>query len=376
MAGQDYYEILGVSREATDGEIKKAYRKLALKYHPDRNPDDPDAAEKFKEAAAAYDVLRDPELRQRYDRFGEAGLDRSRLHDFSSFDDIFSVFSDVFGGGSIFGDFFSGRGRGQSAKGRNLRVGVELDLAEVLTGVERSIVLTRDELCPECDGTGAAPDGFRTCSQCRGYGQVETRQGFFRMRVSCPRCHGEGKTIVDPCPVCEGVGRERKEVEVTVHIPAGVESGTRLRVRGQGEPAPGGVRGDLYCDVFVARHPVFERKGAELLCEVPIAYSMAVLGGEIQVPKLEGDAADLEIPAGTQSGELFRLPGLGMPHLSRHDRGDMVVRVVVETPRKLTPRQEEVLRELAEIEHVHVSEQRRSFLDKIKEYIYGKEDES
>ncbi len=372
MAGRDYYEILGVDRDASGEQIKKAYRKKALRYHPDRNPDDPDAAEKFKQAARAYEVLSDPEKRERYDRHGEAGLKGAGVHDFGSFDEVFSVFSDVFGGG-IFEDFFGGRRRRGPRKGRSLRVAVEIDLEEVLTGTERTISLRRAEPCPECEGRGAGPDGIRTCSVCRGHGQVESRQGFFSMRRTCPRCGGSGKRIVEPCPRCEGTGRVREDAEITVQIPAGVESGARLQLRGEGEAAPGGIRGDLFCDVHVREHPVFERNGGDLFCEVPLSYPTAALGGDVEVPTLQGESYELRIPPGTQSGELLRIRSMGLPDVRTGGRGDLIVRVTVETPQKLTPRQEELLRELAEIEQVNVSQKRKSFLEKVKDYIYGKE---
>lgn len=372
MAERDYYEILGVGSDASEEEIKKAYRRMALKYHPDRSPDNPEATERFKEAAEAYEVLSNEETRRRYDLYGHAGLKGVPLHEFSSVDDIFSVFSDFFAGTGIFDDLLGARFTRTARKGRSLRVTLEVDLAEVLTGTEKTIALARAEMCDKCQGSGAPEDGIRTCSRCRGYGQVESQQGFFRMRTTCPRCHGQGRVIVDPCSQCGGTGRVEKEVEIIVKVPAGMESGTRLRVRGEGEPSGAGPRGDLYCDVFVADHPVFERAGADLLCEVPINYPTATLGGRIEVPTLEGDLHELAIPRGTQSGKVFRVPRRGLPSVQGRGRGDILVRVVVETPQKLTPRQEELLKELAEIENVNVSERRKSFLEKIRDYLYRK----
>ncbi len=372
MADRDYYEVLGVARDASQAEIKKAYRRKALEYHPDRNQDDPAAAERFKEAAEAYEVLGNEETRSRYDRFGRAGLQGVPLHDFGSVDDILNVFSDFFGGAGLFDGFFGGGGGARRpGRGRNLRVSVELDLREVLDGVERAIPLVRQEVCRECDGRGAPEGGLRSCAQCNGYGQVESRQGFFRMRTTCPRCQGRGTVVVDPCSRCGGQGRIRKEVEVTVHVPAGIESGTRLRVRGEGEALPGSPSGDLYCDVYVQPHDVFERNGPDLLCEVPIGYPTAALGGAVDVPSLDGEARQLNVPAGTQSGDVLRLRRLGLPRLNSTARGDLLVRVVIETPHRLTARQEELLRELAEIEEENVSEKRKSFLAKLKDYIYG-----
>jgi molecular chaperone DnaJ len=371
MAERDYYEVLGIDRDASQAEVKKAYRRKAMEYHPDRNPNNPDAAEKFKEAAEAYEVLGNEETRSRYDRYGRAGLQGVPLHDFGSVDDILNVFSDFFGGAGLFDGFFGPSRPRRPVRGRNLRVALELDLREVLDGAEKTITLARLEACKECEGRGAAKDGLRSCAQCRGYGQVESRQGFFRMRTTCPRCQGRGTVVVDPCAHCGGHGRIQKEVEVTVRVPAGIESGTRLRVRGEGESLPDGPSGDLYCDVFVRPHDVFERSGADLLCEVPIGYPTAALGGSVDVPSLDGEARELAIPRGTQSGDMLRLRRLGLPRLDGADRGDMLVRVVIETPRRLTLRQEELLRELAEIEEDNVSERRKSFLTKLKDYIYG-----
>jgi molecular chaperone DnaJ len=373
MSEHDYYEVLGIDRDATQAEVKKAYRRKAMELHPDRNPDDPAAAEKFKEAAEAYEVLGNEETRNRYDRYGRAGLQGVPLHDFGSVEDILSVFSDFFGGAGIFDSFFGGTAGRRPGRGRNLRVSLELDLREVLDGAEKMIDLARMEVCKECEGRGAPKEGLRSCGQCRGHGQVETRQGFFRMRTACPRCGGRGTVVVDPCPKCGGRGRIHKEVEVTVRVPAGIESGTRLRVRGEGEAHPDGPSGDLYCDVFVRPHDVFERNGPDLLCEVPIGYPTAALGGVVDVPSLDGEARELAIPHGTQSGDVLRLRRLGLPRLDGGGRGDMLVRVVIETPRRLTQRQEELLRELAEIEEENVSERRKSFLSKLKDYIYGEE---
>ena len=370
MADQDYYEVLGVSRDATQEQIKTAYRKRALQYHPDRNPGNPGAAEKFKAAAEAYEALGDEERRQRYDLYGKAGLSGAGARTFSSFDDVFSAFGDILGE-SIFGDFFGRSARRE--RGRNLRVELALDLEEVATGVERTITLRRLERCETCAGSGCKP-GTRpaTCSYCRGHGEVESRQAFFRMRTTCPRCYGAGTIITDPCPACQGAGKSGREVDVTVPIPAGIESQTRMRVTGEGEAGPRGQRGDLYCDILVRQHEIFERHGADLLCEVPVSYSTAVLGGTVEVPTIYGETEQVQIPKGTSSGEMLRRRNLGLPYLNGAGRGDLVVRVVVEVPKKLTSRQKELLRELAEIESSHVSEERKSFLERVRSYLYQK----
>jgi molecular chaperone DnaJ len=374
MAERDYYDVLGVGRDATPEQIKKAYRRLALQYHPDRNPDDPQATAIFKEAAEAYEVLGDAEKRQRYDRYGRAGLRGAGLHEWTSVEEIFSAFSDIFGGGSIFGDFF-GATAAQAQRARSLRVSLEVTLEEVLAGTQKTLSLRRGEVCSECEGRGAPEDGVRTCAACKGYGEVESRQAFFTMRRTCPRCAGHGTIITTPCKACQGAGRIEKQVEVDVQIPPGIESGTRLRVRGAGEQAPGVPPGDLFCDVFIKEHTVFQRSGADLYCEVPVGFALATLGGKVEVPTLEGESCDLVVPRGTQSGELLRVRALGLPHIRGGGRGDLVARVLIETPQKLTPRQEELLRELAEIEHENVSERRKGFLDKIKDYLYGGERE-
>jgi molecular chaperone DnaJ len=371
MRERDYYKILGVGRDASQEEIKRAYRKLAFSYHPDRNPNDPTAADKFKEAADAYDVLGDPEKRSLYDTYGEAGLSGAGAVHFTSFDEIFSRFSDIFGS-SLVEEFFgmpreAGRGRG-----RNLRIRLQVDLEEVAAGAKKVITLRRQEMCETCKGSGCAP-GKRpaTCSYCHGYGQVESRHAFITMRTTCPRCQGAGTIIKHPCPNCEGQGVVEKESEVGVSIPRGVETGMRMRVVGQGEAGPGGVRGDLYCDIVVSEHPIFRRSGADLICEIPITYPTAALGGEVEAPVLGGGTTKVHIPPGAQSGEVLRLAGRGLPYPNSATRGDMLVQVMVEVPRKLTPRQTELLKELAGIEGSNISEKRRSFLERLKSYVYN-----
>lgn len=369
MRETDYYEILGVSRDAPLDEIKRAYRKLAFQCHPDRNPGVPEAAEKFKRAARAYEVLGDPEKRGLYDTYGEAGLSGAGVRDFSSFQDIFSAFGDIFSG-SIFDSIFGASTSERTGRGRSLRVALEVELEDVASGTTKTLTIRRAERCETCGGTGCQPGKKPVgCSYCRGYGQVESRQGFFTMRTVCPQCNGAGSVIEDPCRKCRGTGLTERDTDVEIAIPPGVDSGTRLRLQGQGELGSGGRRGDLYCDILVAEHPMFRRNGTDLICELPIAYSTAALGGTAEVPLLGGDTTEVRVPAGAQSGEAIRVPGRGLRYPRGGQRGDLLVQVVVETPKKLTPRQRELLRELAEIEGTHASERRRSFLRRIKQYV-------
>ena len=371
MDQADYYELLGVSRDASQQEIKRAYRKRALKYHPDRNPHDPTAADKFKRAAHAFDILGDPEKRRLYDTYGEAGLRGAGVRSFTSFEDIFSAFSDIFSG-SIFDEFFATATQRAARRGRSLRVRLEIELEEVARGVTKTVALRRRERCESCRGSGcAAGKGPVTCSYCRGYGQVESRQGFFALRTTCPHCHGSGTLIKDRCPGCGGSGLAEREIEVEIPIPAGIESATRLKVRDEGESGPDGLRGDLYCDVVIREHPIFHRRGADLICELPIAYPTAALGGEAEVPLLGGDTLQVRIPRGTQSGEALRLRGKGLPDPHGRGRGDLLVQVAVEVPRELTPRQEELLRDLAVIERANIPEKRKSFLERLRNYVHS-----
>lgn len=369
---RDLYEVLGVAREASAGEIKKAYRKIALATHPDRNPGDEEAETRFKEAASAYEVLSDDEKRARYDRFGHAGLRGQSGHDFSNFESIFEAFGDVFGGG-MFGDLFGmGRGGRGPTRGASLKIELDLTFMEAARGTEKTIQLSRGEHCERCDGNGGKP-GSRpeTCRTCRGVGQIAQSQGFFQLRTTCPRCGGQGQMIADPCEACGGSGVVSKRREITVRVPPGVDDGTRMRLSGEGEAGRrGGPTGDLYVFLSVAAHDFFERHGDDLLCEVPITFAQAALGAQIDVPTLEGRES-LKVPRGTQTGTEFRLRGKGFSSLRGRTRGDEVVRVVVETPRRPTERQEELLRELAKLDEHAVSSKRRSFLDKIKNFFDG-----
>ncbi len=361
---RDYYEVLGLSRDASPEQIKKAYRRAAHKHHPDRNPDDPDAEGRFKEASEAYEVLSDPAKRQRYDQFGHAGLSGAGVHDFSGMgvEDIFSMF---FGGGR--------RSRG---RGADLQTEVEVSLAEVAAGTERTIEFTRRDFCDECGGTGAAPGSKRqSCPTCGGYGQVEQAGGFGaifgRVITTCPSCHGRGSTIATPCSSCRGTGRTMKGRVVTAQIPAGIHDGQGIRIRGEGEAGEDRTqRGDLHCYVRVTPHPFLERHNNDLVCRMPISFTQASLGANVEVPTLTGKAA-LKIPPGTQHGQLFRLAGLGLPDMRIRRRGDELVQVLIETPKKLSKEQETLLRRFAETEDKSVLPESKGFFDKLMEYVSG-----
>jgi molecular chaperone DnaJ len=368
MSGKrDYYEILGVAREANEEEIKRAYRKLALQFHPDRNPGDAEAETRFKEAAEAYDVLQDAEKRERYNRYGHAGLAGTPMHQFTDVESIFDMFGDMFGLGDIFG---GGRRRRGPRAGRHLEVAIELDLIEAAKGVTKSIEIDRAERCGECSGSGMKK-GSRptTCSRCKGRGVVIQGQSFFQIQTTCPGCGGRGEVISDPCPSCRGQGRVHAKRRIEVTIPAGVDTGNRIRLAGEGETGDEGApRGDLYCLLRVRAHPLFQRDGLDLICQVPLSFSLAALGGEIEVPTLQGRET-VSLPRGVQFGDTFRLRGKGMPDPRGRGRGDLIVQSLIESPKKLTKRQEELFRELAEIENAHVSPQRKGFLDKLRDWF-------
>ncbi len=367
MAGtkRDYYEVLEIERGADGDSITKAYRRLAMKFHPDRNGGDKEAEDKFKEAAEAYDVLRDSEKRARYDRYGHAGLEGfNGAPHFNDARDVFNVF------GNLFGDLFGGGQRGGPHPGRDLQYNLEIDLIEAAKGSHQSFTIPREELCPECGGSGAKR-GTRpaNCRRCDGHGVVVQRQGFFSVQRTCPGCGGRGSVVTDPCGHCHGAGRMTVRRTIDVNIPAGVDTGVRVRVSGEGEPGdPGAPRGDLFVLVHVREHSLFQRDGKQLVCQVPVTVSQAALGAEIDVPTLDG-AIKHELPRGVQSGEVLRIAGQGMPSIRGGRRGDLLVQVVVETPRNLTKRQEELLRELAEIEKRNVSPERKGFLEKLKEFF-------
>lgn len=367
MAKRDYYEVLGVSRSATEREIARAYRKIAVKYHPDSNPDDQDASARFKEAAEAYEVLSDPEKRSRYDRFGHAGVEGAGSQ-FQSTEDIFAAFHDLFGGG-MFGDFFD-RAANRPRRGDDLRVDIELTLEEAAAGVEKTIRFDRTVVCKTCNGSRSKPGSEpQACRMCGGRGQVVQSAGILRVQTTCPECRGTGQMITDPCDACRGRGFQTERIELPIDIPAGVDEGTRVRLSGQGDPSPnGGPPGDVYVFVHIKPHPIFHREGRDLALEMPISYTQAALGGELEVPTLDGPAT-LTVPRGTQSGEVFRLKGKGMPDVRGKRHGDLLVRTTIETPRKLTPEQETLLRKLAELEHKNVLPERKNFLERIKDYF-------
>ena len=372
-AKRDYYEILGVGRSASDDEIADAYRKLALKYHPDRNPGDEDAVDKFKEAAEAFEVLSNPDKRARYDRYGHAGLEGpgGGAPHFRDISDIFEAFGDIFGGG-LFGDLFgsTGRGRRRVRRGADIRCQIVLDLAEAARGASKTIQFSRHEVCANCGGSGARPGTQpEPCQYCGGRGRVIQSTGIFSLQTTCPSCHGKGAVIRHPCSCCGGAGYVPQKVTRDVPVPAGVDNDTPLRLRGEGEPSPdGGPPGDCYFFVRVREHPLFQREGPHLICQVPIGYAQAALGAKIEVPTLDG-RHELDIPPGAQNGDLFKLAGHGMPVPRQRGRGDLVVQVFIEVPKKLTAEHERILRELAEVENENVSPERRSFFKKLKEYF-------
>ncbi|MDH4027322.1 MAG: molecular chaperone DnaJ [Nitrospirota bacterium] len=360
---KDYYQTLEVERNASDTEIKKAYRRLALKYHPDRNPGDKACEDKFKEINEAYTCLSDQQKKANYDQFGTAegaGAGYGFGGGFSG--DFGDIFEDVFG--NIFGDF-SGRRRTRPAKGQDLRYDLEINLKEAVFGTEKKITIPRWENCSTCGGTGSRPGKAPViCKTCGGTGQTKLQQGFFTIARTCGSCGGEGRVITDPCTKCKGQGKTRREKSVSLKIPAGVDTGIRLKVTGEGEAGNhGGPPGDLYVVLDVAPHPFFKRKGSDLICEVPISFVQAALGTEIQVPTMEGDEI-LRIPAGTPSGKVFHLRSRGVPKLGGYGKGDLYVNIFIDVPKKLTSRQKELLKEFAEISGDDVS---KGFMDKIKD---------
>lgn len=377
---RDYYEILGVSKTASADEIKKAYKKLALANHPDRNPGDPEAIARFKEAAEAFEILGDRGKRERYDRFGHAGVTGANgrggagFHDVS---DIFDAFGDLFEG---FGFSFAGGSRGargsRASRGASLQTSLTIKLEDAAGGCTREIEIKRHETCTTCDGSGAKEGSTpQKCDYCGGLGQVVQSRGFFRVQTTCPACRGQGTMIRDKCDTCSGAGKVPKTVRLEVNIPAGVDNGMQLCLRGEGEVGSnGGPRGDLYVDLIIPEHPFFKRDGVNLLCQIPVTYTQAALGTEIEIPLLRG-RHQLTIPAGTQPGEVIRIRGAGITDPRGHRKGDMLVNIQLEVPKKLNAKHEKALRELAELEHANVSAHRKTFFEKIKEYFTDGEDE-
>lgn len=380
MSKRDYYEVLGVDRGVGEGELKKAYRKLALECHPDRNPDDPAAEERFKQISEAYAVLSDPDKRARYDRYGHQGVGMggagpADFGDLGGFTDLFNdLFGDIFGGGGGFG-----RSRGRGQRGADLRYNLEIDLHDVLAGSEASIKIPKMRPCETCSGSGSREGRPpKTCERCRGIGQIAFQQGFFRVNRPCDVCGGAGEIVTDPCTDCRGSGRVEGQQTITVRVPAGIDHGARLRLVGEGEAGiAGGGPGDLYVVVSVRPHPLFERDGRDLHCEVPVPFVVAALGGEIEAPSLEGRVT-VRVPEGTQSGKTLRLRGKGLPPLQprlepeqrERMRGDIFVRIFVEVPTRLTERQRELLEEFADETGAEVSPHTKGFMDKLRD-LFG-----
>jgi len=368
---EDYYAILGVERGAGPDQVRAAYRECAKKHHPDLNPGDKAAEERFKKCAEAYEVLSDPQKRRLYDQYGKAGLRGAGVHDWQQTDvhDIFSIFEDVFGFGDLFGGFGARAARHGPMRGAHLRAAVDVTLEEVLKGAAKTVRINRRELCERCGGTGSASGKREPCAACAGQGRVQQGGGFFRIITECPRCRGAGTLIRDPCPSCAGHRFVARQRTLSVQVPAGIEAGQRIRIPGQGDAGdPGAPRGDLYVEVGVEPHLFFERHGRDLLCQVPVSFVQAALGAEVEVPTLQGKEM-LSIARGTQGGDLYRLKGRGLPDLDGYRQGDLLVQVVVEIPKKLSRRQEELLREFAASAHKGVLPQRESFLEKLADYL-------
>ncbi|MFZ0564709.1 MAG: molecular chaperone DnaJ [Chlamydiales bacterium] len=381
----DYYEILGVSKGASPEEIKKGYRKQALKYHPDKNPGDPEAESRFKEISEAYEVLSDSKKRELYDRYGKEGVfagagPSAGGAGFGSMEDALRTFMDAFGGGmggggeSIFESFFGGMGT-ETAAGRRVRQGaskratIRISFKEAVKGAEKELAITRYMNCTSCGGSGAAsPQAIKQCPTCKGAGQVFQTRGFFSMSSACPQCGGEGEIITDNCKECRGEGRLREKQHIKVHIPAGVDSGMRLKMSGYGDAGKGGPAGDLYVFINVDAHPVFEREGDNILLDLPIGFAEAALGVKKEIPTLNGGCR-LVIPEGTQSGKIFRIRGKGFPNVHGRGKGDLLVRTLVETPTHLTDRQKKILEDFGKTEGIENLPRKKSFVEKIKSFF-------
>jgi molecular chaperone DnaJ len=374
MAKQDYYEVLGVQRGASAEDMKKAYRKLAMQYHPDRNPNNPTAEHKFKELNEAYDVLKDDQKRAAYDRFGHAAFENGgpggggAAGGFGFEGGLGDIFEQMFGGGR--------RGAQQAQTGADLRVQVEIDMVEAFAGTKTDVRIATRVSCDACNGTGSADKdaSANTCGTCHGAGRVRAQQGFFVVERTCPTCGGAGRTIRNPCRVCAGAGTVPRESTLAVQVPAGVEDGTRIRISGKGEAGPrGAAPGDLYVHVAIRPHPIFQRDGTNIFCRVPLRMTQAALGAKIEVPTIDGGASEVKIPAGTQSGEQFRLRGKGFSVLRSAARGDMYIQVAVETPQDLTRRQRELLEEFETESKTHStgSPEHEGFFAKVRDFFDG-----
>lgn len=363
---RDYYEVLDIARGASPQEIKSAYRKKAVQFHPDKNPGDAVAEEKFKEASEAYSVLSDPDKRARYDQFGHAGMGPNPFEGFQGFGSINDIFGDIFG--EIFGGGRGGRGRGASNRGADLRYNLEIGFEEAAFGVETQVRFPRQKSCDVCHGSGAKTGtGPKACPTCGGAGEVRFTQGFFSISRPCTHCSGTGRVIANPCPTCRGGGKTEAQAVLTVKVPPGVDTGTRLRLSGEGEPGEaGGTPGDLYVVIHVREHPIFVREDREVICDVPISFADAALGANIDVPTLEGNTK-IKIPPGTQSGKVFRLKGKGIPSLNGHERGDQHVRVILETPTNLSKEQRRLLEEFQALSSSETHPQSRTFWGKVRE---------
>jgi molecular chaperone DnaJ len=375
MMKKDYYVVLGVARTASADEIKRAYRQLALKYHPDRNPGNREAEENFKAAAEAYSVLGDPEKRTTYDRFGLDGLRGEGFSGFSGFDaSIFGDFEDILGNLFGFGDLFGARSRRRSSpqQGRDLALELEITLEQTASGTEKEISLHRAEHCPECHGAGLAPGTKKSeCPTCQGHGQLRFQQGFFAVSRTCSHCQGAGEIITSPCRNCHGTGRVRQKRKITVRVPAGVEEGSRLRIEGQGEAGGAGASpGDLYVMIRVSKHAFFEREDSNLYCQISVSFSQAALGASIEIPGLDQESDVLKIPPGTQTGMVFRLRGRGIKDLRSYRKGDLFVKVQVKTPENLSKDEKALLRRLAELRGEDLENADRSVIDRLKNLIH------
>ena len=348
MEEKDYYKILGVSRDASEEEIKKNYRKIAMQYHPDRNPGNKEAEEKFKTTSEAYEVLRDPQKREIYDRYGMEGLKGTGFTGFRGFEDIFSAFGDIFEDFFAFGT--TNKRRAKVRQGADLRYDLKISFNDAAFGKETEIEIPKNVICEICNGTGAKPGTYPTeCPNCKGSGQVTRSQGFFTISTTCGQCHGEGKFIPHPCKECRGYGRVRKNKTIQIKTPAGIDTGSKLRIRGEGEEGErGGPPGDLFVFIYVEPHDFFAREGDDIICQIPISFPQATLGAEIEIPTLNGKRK-ITIPKGTESGEIFSLKGEGFPKLRGYGRGDQLVQVIVKTPKNLTKRQEQILKEFEEL---------------------------